>query len=81
MLPGVDGFGVIEWLKEHGRLRSVPLVVYSAAEPTPAERERLRLGPTLFLTKSRIPPHEFEERVINLLNSITTAEGAVACVH
>ncbi|MBD2212594.1 hypothetical protein H6G64_36945 [Calothrix sp. FACHB-156] len=30
--------------------------------------DRLKLGQTLFLTKGRITPQEFEQRVINLLN-------------
>jgi PAS domain S-box-containing protein len=75
-LPEVDGFGVVQWMAGQKHLRNTPLIVYSAGDPTPAEREALRLGPTQFLTKSRVPPEEFEMRVVQLLDVLTlTKEG------
>ena len=65
-----DGYVVAEWLRQHDRLRELPLVVYSAKDLDKAERDRLALGPTEFFTKGRITPEEFEERVIALLNRI-----------
>jgi CheY-like chemotaxis protein len=65
-----DGYVVAEWLRQHDRLRQLPLVVYSAKDLDKAERDRLALGPTEFFTKGRITPEEFEERVIALLNRI-----------
>ncbi|HEX7150702.1 MAG TPA: response regulator [Thermoanaerobaculia bacterium] len=79
VLPGIDGFGVVDWLKDHALLQRVPLVVYSADEPTPSQRERLRLGPTEFLTKSRVSPDEFEMRVVQLLDTMT-GKGEIAHV-
>lgn len=78
ILPGIDGFGVVDWLKDHNVWRSIPMVVYSATELTPSQRERLRLGPTEFLTKGRITPDEFEKRVIALLDTLVSRkkEGA-----
>ncbi|MGQ4649625.1 PAS domain S-box protein [Lyngbya aestuarii] len=70
ILPECDGFAVVGWLRQHNRLRRVPLVVYTAEDLDQSERELLKLGQTLFLTKSRITPEEFEQRVISLLNSI-----------
>nr|WP_026735318.1 PAS domain S-box protein [Fischerella sp. PCC 9605] len=67
-LPECDGFAVVDWLRQHNRLCQVPLVVYTARDLDESDRERLRLGQTLFLTKGRITPQEFEQRVINLLN-------------
>jgi PAS domain S-box-containing protein len=76
ILPDIDGYAVVDWLKDHDLLRSVPVVVYSATEPSPSQRERLTLGPTEFLTKSRISPEDFERRVIQLLdNMIMHGEG------
>ncbi len=69
-LPEVDGFAVVDWLRRHNRLRHVPLVVYTARDLDAAERDRLKLGQTLFLTKGRIPPEEVEHRVIDLLTHI-----------
>ncbi|NES24330.1 MAG: response regulator, partial [Symploca sp. SIO3E6] len=70
VLPEYDGFAVVDWLRKHNRLYQVPLVVYTSQDLGNSERERLKLGQTLFLTKSRITPEEFEQRVINLLNRI-----------
>ncbi len=80
ILPEVDGFAVVDWLRHHNRLRQVPLVVYTAKDLDDSERERLKLGQTLFLTKSRITPQEFEQRVIILLNRIIRGrEGGGNC--
>ncbi|WP_371819412.1 PAS domain S-box protein [Tolypothrix sp. PCC 7910] len=67
-LPENDGFAVVDWLRQHQRLCHVPLVVYTARDLDDSDRDRLKLGQTLFLTKGRISPQEFEQRVINLLN-------------
>jgi CheY-like chemotaxis protein len=81
ILPDMDGFAVVDWLKDNDRLRSVPMIVYSAMEPTPSQRQRLALGPTEFLTKSRILPEEFERRVIQLLDKmIVNTKGALSHV-
>jgi len=71
VLPDGDGFAVVEWLSQHNCLHSVPLVVYSAQDLDNSERNRLRLGQTEFLTKSRVTMQEFEQRVMELLQGIT----------
>jgi CheY-like chemotaxis protein len=68
MLPELDGFGVVEQLRKHERLRHLPVAVYSVKELDDSERARLRLGESIFMTKSRLTPQEFEERAIGLLN-------------
>lgn len=70
VLSESDGFSLVDCLRQHDRLSQIPLVVYSAKDVDNAERERLRLGQTEFLTKGRISPDEFEQRVISLLNRI-----------
>lgn len=67
-LPECDGFAVVDWLRQHNRLCRVPLIIYTAQDLDDSDRQRLKLGQTLFLTKGRITPQEFEQRVINLLN-------------
>lgn len=78
LLPEVDGFGVIDSVKDRDLWRAVPLIVYSANEVTPSQQDRLRLGPTEFLIKSRIGPEEFEKRVIDLLARITEVSPVAA---
>jgi PAS domain S-box-containing protein len=68
VLPEYDGFAVVDWLRQHNRLHHVPLVVYTAKDINNLDKQRLKLGKTLFLTKGRITPEEFEQRVIQLLN-------------
>jgi DNA-binding response OmpR family regulator len=81
ILPGLDGYAVVDWLKDHEVWRGLPLIVYSATEPSPSQRERLRLGHTEFMTKSRVAPEEFEKRIVALLDTLTTARrGAVGHV-
>jgi PAS domain S-box-containing protein len=68
VLPEYDGFAVVDWLRQHNRLHHVPLVVYTARDIDSLDKKRLKLGKTVFLTKGRITPEEFEQRVIQLLN-------------
>ncbi|MDP8942858.1 MAG: response regulator [Actinomycetota bacterium] len=70
MLPEGDGFSVADWLRQHHSLHAIPLVVYTAKDLDDSDRERLRLGRTEFLTKGRVSPAEFEERVTRLLGRI-----------
>lgn len=78
-LPGADGFAVVDWLRHHNRLRQVPLVVYTAHDLSEIDRDRLKLGDTLFFTKGRISPQEFERRMVDLLNRITAAGDRPSC--
>lgn len=75
-LPEADGFAVVDWMRHHHRLCTVPLIVYTARDLTEEDCDRLRLGQTLFLTKGRITPQEFEQRLIGLLNRIIQGETA-----
>jgi PAS domain S-box-containing protein len=70
-LPDMDGFAVVRSLRESATLGRVPLIVYSALEVGSADRSRLRLGPTEFLTKSRCSLTDFEGHVVRLLEAVT----------
>ncbi len=70
-LPDGDGQGLVERLRYHPELHSLPLVVYSARDLSEAEREQLRLGPTQFLTKARVQPQEVEDLVLAMLRTPT----------
>jgi CheY-like chemotaxis protein len=74
MLPELDGFGVVEHLRQHERLQHLPLAVYSVKELDDSEKARLRLGESIFMTKSRLTPQEFEQRAIGLLNWATSGQ-------
>jgi PAS domain S-box-containing protein len=69
VLPGGTGYEFVADLRRAGRLRQVPLVVYSAAEVDTEERARLRLGRTVFLTKGRTAPDAVLDFVLDLLDT------------
>ena len=72
MLPDKDGFAVVDWLRQHERLRNLPLVIYSALDLNNADRDKLTLGPSVFITKSRESPDAVVQRVASLLESVKT---------
>lgn len=69
-LPEADGFAVVEWMRRHDRLRLAPLIVYTVADLDDADRRRLRLGHTEFLTKGCVSPDDFDVRVGALLDGL-----------
>ncbi|MEL7974691.1 response regulator [Isoptericola sp. F-RaC21] len=68
-LPDGTGHDLVADLRRSGRLRRTPLVVYSGAEVGPEEREDLRLGSTVFLTKGRQAPDAILRPVLDLLDA------------
>jgi CheY-like chemotaxis protein len=75
-LPEIDGFGIIEWLRHLARYRSLPVIVYSARDFSESERDRLRLGHTEFLVKTKTPIDELGRRIYNLLEGSRSASTA-----
>ncbi|HYF95704.1 MAG TPA: ATP-binding protein [Symbiobacteriaceae bacterium] len=74
-LPEVDGFAVVDWLRRHGCLSRVPVVVYTARDLSETDRQSLQTGNTVFLTKGRISPAEFEKRIASLLTPFSSQPG------
>ncbi len=79
-LPDGDGFSLVEWLRQQPSLRTLPLVVYSGREISETEMAKLRLGPTEFLTKAKVQPHEVEELVLSMVHRIRTRFADLATV-
>ena len=75
-LPDGDGFNVVDWLRQHESLSRLPLVVYSGRELEVSERRQLVLGPTHFLTKTRVQPQQLEALVLTLLRNSRQMEEA-----
>jgi PAS domain S-box-containing protein len=67
VLPEGNGFAVIDWLRMSRSWSELPLIVYSALELTPQERDRASLGITECFTKSITNPEELGKRAISLL--------------
>jgi len=66
-LPDGDGFSIIDWLRQHPQMRTLPVVVYSGHEVSEQEMSQLRLGPTQFLTKAKVLPKDVEELVLTMV--------------
>ncbi len=76
VLPDMDGFAVVAALRKGAAFAGIPLLVYSALDVGAADQDRLRLGRTEFLTKSRSSLADFEEHVVRLLATVTTTKHA-----
>jgi|GEM_PF-1771663 len=68
-LPDGSGHELVAEMRRDGRLRRVPLVVYSGAEVATEERADLSLGRTVFLTKGRVAPDTLLRPVLDLLDA------------
>jgi signal transduction histidine kinase len=66
-LAGGSGFDVVRALRQDDRLREVPTVVYTVVDLTDEERQALRLGETVFVTKGQRTDERVEEIVLDLL--------------
>ena len=71
-LPDGDGSQVVDALRNNRVLAGIPLLVYTARDLRQEDRDRLVLGPTRYLTKSREAEDEFRSVVLELL-----AKGAM----
>jgi PAS domain S-box-containing protein len=66
-LPDGDGSQVVDALRKHKALSRIPLLVYTGRDLRQEDRDRLVLGPTRYLTKSREAEDEFRSVVLELL--------------
>jgi two-component system cell cycle response regulator len=58
MMPGMDGFEVLRWIRDNECLARLPVMMYSADPSPEAEGQALRSGAQAFLVKGRIPISE-----------------------
>ncbi len=71
-LPDGNGHQLVEAMRADDRLSQLPVVVYSASDIPADQRDDLRLGTTVFLTKGRESPQSLEQRVIQLVGQATS---------
>jgi CheY-like chemotaxis protein len=68
--PDIEGFEVMETLRQDDALARIPMVVYTARDLDDEARTRLRSAGVQVFTKSRITPEEFEQRVLSLVKNV-----------
>lgn len=66
-MPGMDGFSVLEELKLDKRTEDIPVIVVSAKDITNEDRERLDGYITAIYQKGSLPPREFVNQVVEVV--------------
>ncbi len=64
MMPGIDGFAVLEAIKSDEHVSDVPVIVISAKELTTAERERLSGQIDMLMQKGDFTDEELLEEIL-----------------
>ena len=67
MMPGIDGFGLVEELRLDPRTQNIPIVVVSAKDITPDERKRLNGHIEALYQKASLPPRKFVDQLIQVI--------------
>jgi threonine synthase len=75
MMPGLDGFGLIEELKLDKRTEHIPVVIVSAKDITDEERRRLNGHIEAIYQKGSLAPRAFVAQVVNVIENKTAHKG------
>jgi threonine synthase len=75
MMPGIDGFGLVEELRLDPGTRNIPIVVVSAKDITPEERKRLNGHIEAVYQKGSLQPRKFVDQVIQVLEDKNVEQG------
>jgi threonine synthase len=68
MMPDIDGFKVIDAIKSHEQLRSIPVIVLTAKELTISERERLNGQISGLLQKGSFMDEDLLQSIVDALS-------------
>lgn len=71
MMPGVDGFAVLEWVRGNTRTRSVPVIIISGKLLNYQDVQRLNHFKTIFATKGILSETETTELLGHLVEDPT----------
>jgi threonine synthase len=75
MMPGIDGFGLVEELKLDPRTRNIPVVVVSAKDISPEERKRLNGHIEAVYQKGSLAPRKFVDQVVQAIAEKSGEQG------
>lgn len=67
MMPGIDGFGLVEELKLDPRTKDTPIVIVSAKDISPQERKRLNGHIEALYQKGSLSTRKFVDQVIQVI--------------
>ncbi len=71
LMPGVDGFDVLETVKESDKTKDIPVVIYTSKKLTAQDRSKLSHNYELLLQKT----HETPETLMHQLNFLISERG------
>ena len=67
LLPGEDGFAVLEAAKANPETKSIPIIVLSNLAQTKEVERGIRLGAAAYLVKTNVTPSQIVEEVKRVL--------------
>jgi CheY-like chemotaxis protein len=71
-LPGLNGFEIVEKLRQDPDLCTIPVIINTSQDLTAAEERQLTLDRTMFVTKTRAT-EELGQIVLNFLKEIASS--------
>lgn len=75
MMPGIDGFGLVEELKLDPRTKDTPIVIVSAKDISPEERERLNGHIEALYQKGSLSTRKFVDQVMQVIADKSAEQG------
>ena len=75
MMPGLDGFSLLQELRRDKRTAQIPVIVVSAKDITIEERNRLKGHIEALYQKGSLSPRAFVEQVVQVLGEKPPREG------
>jgi len=75
-VPRIDGFEVLQWLRQRPHLRPAKVVVFSSVESAELRSRVKELGADYFLVKPA-PPEDFRSTVLALRQYLLGAAGSL----
>jgi threonine synthase len=67
-LPDMDGFSIVDTLQRDAQLRDIPIILYSARDLSPEERQTLRANIRSVVTKATLDQQQFADLIRRELN-------------
>ncbi len=74
-MPEMDGFNLLEQLRQHPRTKNIPVIVVSAKDITADERARLKGYIEALYQKGSLSPRAFVEQVVQVIGEKTSRIG------
>lgn len=69
LLPGMNGFEVLQKIKEHPTLKDIPVVILSNMQSKEDVEKSKQLGALKYFVKAMITPRQILDEVTTILNS------------